>query len=103
MTYRVEITDNAEREAHDIHARIAEDSPLNAQRWADSLADVIFSLETFPLRGPVAPESEAISEEIRQIIFGQYRILYVVRGQVVFVLHIRHGARLAMDADEVQL
>jgi plasmid stabilization system protein ParE len=43
---------------------------------------------------------------IRQLIYGgrrgRYRILYVVRGKEVRVLHVRHGAQRRMSGDEIE-
>jgi plasmid stabilization system protein ParE len=56
-----------------------------------------------PGRCPVAPESRP-GRVIRQLLFGRkphiYRILFRVsaKGSAVFVIHVRHGARLAATA-----
>ncbi|NEP79825.1 MAG: type II toxin-antitoxin system RelE/ParE family toxin [Okeania sp. SIO3C4] len=50
----------------------------------------MLSLEIFPNRCPIAPESADIGREIRQLIYKKHRILFVVTGQVVQVLRIRH-------------
>ena len=50
------------------------------------------SLEKNPLRCPLAPESVFFKEEIRQLVYGQYRILFTVKGDTVYVLRVRHGA-----------
>jgi plasmid stabilization system protein ParE len=103
MNYRVEVTQSAERDAHEAYAWIAADSPANALRWFDSLFEALQSLESFPTRCAVAPESEAVGEEIRQLLFGNYRVLFLVRKQTVFVLHVRHGSRQTMIAEEIDL
>ncbi len=103
MNYRVEVTESAERDAHEAFAWIAADSPNNAQRWFDALFAAIQSLESFPTRCAVAPESEVVGEEIRQLLFGNYRVLFVVRDDTVFVLHVRHGARRPMVTEEIDL
>ena len=49
----------------------------------------------FPTRCGIAPESEKSGEEIRQLLYGKrphvYRILFIVRQDVVYVLHIHTG------------
>jgi len=51
------------------------------------------SLEKNPLRCPLAPESAFFDEEISQLIYGKYRILFTVQGETVFVLRVRQGVR----------
>jgi len=79
---------------------IAEYDVEAADRWFDSIYDSIGSLEMFPERCPLAPESRFLNREIREIFHGRrqykYRILFTVTGDAVHVLHIRHGARLAL-------
>lgn len=49
------------------------------------------------MRCPLAPESGLFPFEVRQLLYGHkphvYRILFTVQGNVVYVLHIRHGRR----------
>ncbi|MEO7720006.1 MAG: type II toxin-antitoxin system RelE/ParE family toxin [Capsulimonas sp.] len=76
---------------------IKQDSPQHAQRWLRGLEEAIRSLDAFPTRCPLAPESELFPQEIRQLLYGKnagvYRILFTVDNQVVNVLHIRHAAQ----------
>jgi len=70
-----------------------------AVRWYNRLLEVIFSLDTFPERAPLAPESKSLKREIREVFHGRrqhkYRILFTLLNNEVHVLHVRHGARLA--------
>lgn len=85
-----------------IHAEASE----NAFAWFNDLAREIYSLERFPERGPVIPESK----KLRQLLFGKkpstHRIIYALdkRNYIVNILHIRHGARAPLSAkDKKQL
>ncbi|PYT79362.1 MAG: hypothetical protein DMG41_38770 [Acidobacteria bacterium] len=66
------------------------------------MAREIYSLERFPERCAVIPESK----KLRHLLFGKkpntYRIIYAVdkRKHLVSVLHIRHGARAALSTKE---
>lgn len=93
MKHRVEITDQAHAEADEAYQWIARDSPQNAARWYYGLMDAVNTLGTFPLRCVLAPESEAFNREIRQLLYQNYRILFTIQERVVYILHIRHGAR----------
>lgn len=83
---------------------IAKRDPEAADRWFYDIYDTIGSLEIFPERCPLAPESKTLMAEIREIFHGRrqnkYRILFTVSENKVHVLHIRHGARLALGETE---
>jgi plasmid stabilization system protein ParE len=94
----------AQRDIAEAHLWLAEQAPDAADRWFDSIYDTIGSLEIFPERCPLAPESEFLNSEIREIFHGRrqykYRILFTVSENEVHVLHVRHGARLALGEPE---
>src|SRR4051794_13397338 len=75
-------------------------SEASANRWLDGLEAAIAKLETFPRRCGPARESAEFEEEIRQLLYGKrrgtYRVLFVVRGDEVRILHVRHSARSAL-------
>jgi len=79
---------------------IAEYDVEAADHWFDSIYDTIGSLGLFPERCPLAPESRFFNREIREIFHGhrqyKYRVLFTVKENEVHVLHVRHGARLAL-------
>jgi plasmid stabilization system protein ParE len=79
---------------------IAEHDAVAADRWFNSLYETIGSLELFPERCPLAPESRFFNQEIREAFHGRrqykYRILFTVTQGEVHILHVRHGARLTL-------
>jgi plasmid stabilization system protein ParE len=79
---------------------IAECDVKAADHWFNGIYDTIGSLEIFPERCPLAPENEFFKAEIREIFHGRrqykYRILFTASENAVHVLHVRHGARLAL-------
>ena len=83
---------------------IADRDAEAADNWFYSIYDTIGSLEIFPERCPLAPESEFLDREIREIFHGRrqhkYRILFTVGKNEVHVLHVRHGARLVLGGTE---
>lgn len=98
MDFRVELADQAK---HDIaaiydwlHSQQAGDA---GERWFVALRAAITSLASLPSRCPLAPENRDSPVEVRQLLYGRrphvYRILFAVEGDVVQVLHIRHGRR----------
>jgi len=85
----------AERDLADIHMQIALDSPDHAAQWFNRTVETIRSLANSPRRCPIARESRSHDDEIRQLLRGNYRILFTI-GDVVHVLHVRHAARLPL-------
>lgn len=96
---------SAEGELEDAYLWIAERAPVEAAAWYNRALAAFLTLETFPERCPIAPESGLFDHEIRQLIHGKrqyaYRILFDVVGKKVRILHIRHGAREHMTGEEM--
>ena len=94
----------AQRDIAEARLWLAEREPEAADRWFDDIYDTIGSLDIFPKRAPLAPESKSFNREIREVFHGRrqhkYRILFTVTGYEVHVLHVRHGARLALGETE---
>lgn len=90
----------AQQDILEAHSWLAEQEPDAADPWLESIYDTIGSLETFPERCPFAPESKFFVAKIREIFHGRrqhkYRILFTTNEDEVHVLHVRHGARLAL-------
>ncbi len=104
MSYRVRTTRRAEVDAEQIYDWIAEHEgrPLEALRWLDGLDDAITSLGEHPLRCPRAPEAAYLGADVRHLLFHSHRVLFVVDGSEVVVLHIRHGGRLPLGRSELE-
>ena len=61
-----------------------------AQQWVRQLRTAVFKqLSVVPIGFPLAPEDDELSEEIRQMIVGRYRVLFTIKGRKVHVLHVR--------------
>jgi plasmid stabilization system protein ParE len=84
-----------------IYDYIHTDASEQAYACFNRFAKAIWSLERFPGRGSVVPESK----KLRQLIFGKkpnlYRIIFTVdkRTHLIHVLHIRHGSRAPLSAE----
>ncbi|MFC1660192.1 type II toxin-antitoxin system RelE/ParE family toxin [Gemmatimonadota bacterium] len=71
---------------------IERDSPRYGRLVAERLFDATERLETFPLSGRVVPELGR--EDIREIIVGEYRIVYRVLPEMVVLLTVFRSSRL---------
>jgi len=70
---------------------IARDAPSVAQVVARQLVEAVERLEVFPRSGRVVPEVGR--DDVREIIFGSYRIVYVVNEEDVNILTVFHASR----------
>jgi len=75
--------------AGEISAYIASDNPAAAARWIKAIFAKVEQLQLAPQSGRVVPEVG--NSEIRELIYGNYRIIYRVESRRVAILTIRHG------------
>ncbi len=107
MTYRVIIQPRAERDIQEKARYILDQSksPANALRWIRGIRAKIDTLKAQPLRCPIDPDSDAYGAEVRLLLFGKkhsrYRILFIIRSNIVHVLTVRNTAQQRM-ADEAE-
>ncbi|MBI4619210.1 MAG: type II toxin-antitoxin system RelE/ParE family toxin [Desulfobacterales bacterium] len=92
--YRVEITKVAESDIREIFQYIASDNEISAIKLISEIVLQIDSLEQFPLRCPVIPESRELGREYRHIIYGNYRTIFRIDGSRVIIMRVIHGAQL---------
>ena len=103
MLYQIEVSPKAEEEAHEILRWLARHTPKKLARWHRDFAEKSQSLERFPARCPLAPESKTYDAPIRHLIFGKYRILFLIEDQTVFILHVRHVAQQTLTPEDDEL
>jgi len=71
---------------------IAKDSPFYAQQFIERIFDVAKNLELFPELGRKVPEASE-SSEVRELIFQNYRIMYMIDMEQVYIITVIHGSR----------
>src|SRR5215469_14715488 len=101
MAFEVRTTPEAEQEAIAILDWLLEQQAgETGLRWFTRMEAAIESLAEMPQRCKLAPENKSFPFEVRELLYGQrphvYRILFTIEGNVVFILHIRHGRRLPL-------
>ena len=105
-TYQVEIMPDALVEIREQTKFIAADNPRAAEAWLGRLLHSIADLSVFPHRNPVSKEyTSQVGDEIRQIVFGNYLVIYHINEvrQVVEVARFRHASRLPESVSEPNL
>ncbi len=64
----------------------------------------ILNLGELPSRYPCAPENlKARGFEIRNLIIRNYRVIFTITEESVHVLHVRHGAKMTAENDELEM
>ncbi len=76
---------------------IALDKPIAALKWVESIQDSVNKLEKFPEIGRVVPEIKRA--DIRELIEGNYRIIYRLETTRISILTIRHTKQLLSKTD----
>ncbi|HCE44745.1 MAG TPA: plasmid stabilization protein [Lentisphaeria bacterium] len=82
-------TDLATSRVSEIHHYISLDSPMEADKWLDKLLNYTKRLETFPESGRFIPEIPD-RKDLKELLFGNYRIIYKFDKKRVFILTVRH-------------
>lgn len=87
---RVQLAGEAEGDLQAIYNQRLRQRGANGPDGADSLLDALYQaiedLASFPLRGPVTPELEALGiTDWRQVSVWPYRIVYTLEGEVLTI------------------
>ena len=73
------------------------DNPVAAEKWVDEIFNRVMQLKTYPKSGRMVPELEI--EEIRELKYGNYRIIYRIIEKAIVVLTVRHGRQILPEQD----
>ena len=77
---------------------IAQDKPLAAQSWIETIFTKVESLEFSPEIGRIVPEIG--DNQFRELIYCNYRIIYKIDHNQISILTIRHGTQI-LPIDEI--
>lgn len=97
---RINWTSQALADLEAIGDFIARDTPNFAQVMVDRIFESVERLQPFPRSGRIVPEIN--QENIREIIFDSYRIVYLLRDETIFILTVFYGSRLLKSSDIFQ-
>lgn len=85
-------TDQAADDLRAIREFIERDSPRYGRLVAERLFDATQRLEAFPLSGRIVPELGR--DDVREIIVGDYRIVYRLRDETAPLITVFRSSRL---------
>ena len=78
--------------ATEIAEYIAQDNPSAAADWVETLFAKVELLKSSPRSGRVVPEANR--DDVRELIYGNYRIVYLSKDNQISILTIRHGKQI---------
>ena len=82
----------------EIAVYIAQDNPVAAESWIETVFQKVEELKAFPESGRVVPEIG--NKTIRKLIYGNYRIICRLEEKKISVLTVRHGKQI-LPVDEI--
>ena len=88
---RIVWTETAANDLEQIAEYIARDSPRYAASFIREARDAARSLAQFAQRGRLVPEFG--DQNIRELLVGNYRLIYHLNPNVVSIIGLIHGAR----------
>ncbi len=92
--FQVEITATAQSDIQEIFHHVAADNQKAAVKLVLEIEKQIDSLEKFPARCPIIPESFELGVEYRHALYGHYRTIFRIEASRVIILRVIHGSRL---------
>ena len=88
---RISWSARARADLRDLRKYIAKDSPYYARRFVTKIVASVEKLAMHPEIGRQVPEAEL--SDIRELIFHNYRIIYLVKPAHLYVVTVIHGSR----------
>ena len=83
-------TATAERHLDMIYEYIAQGSKIYALRTINNITNKSIQIGQFPFSGRKVPEYNM--DQIREIFFGPYRIIYHIKSEQIDILAVIHSA-----------
>jgi toxin ParE1/3/4 len=87
----VEWSARARADIRELKAYIAHDSPHYARRFIEKILRTVETLTDHPQLGRKVPEADR--EDVRELIFQNYRIIYRIKSEHVYIVTVLHGSR----------
>jgi plasmid stabilization system protein ParE len=108
MKFNAQLLWRAKRDVDHILAWLNQRSPQGAASWLRAWDRTFASLESSADQYGLAPESEGRPIEVRQILFHtrkgrEYRALYTIECNNVYVMHIRAPGQDLVPPEELDV
>lgn len=84
-------TEFALEDLRSIHAYILQDSKVYADRFIEKIISRVEQLEAHPQSGRIVPEFQV--DTLRELIEGNYRIIYKINSDLIGIVRVHHSAR----------
>ncbi|MFH1216635.1 MAG: type II toxin-antitoxin system RelE/ParE family toxin [Pseudomonadota bacterium] len=78
---------------------ITQDNPATAAKWVEVLFGKVQLLKSSPRSGWIVPETQR--DDIRELIYGNYRIIYRIEKNKISILTVRHSKQI-LPVEEIQ-
>lgn len=78
--------------ASEIADYIAQDKPSAAKKWIDTIFSKVEKLKSSPEIDRIVPEIN--DSQFRELIYGNYRIIYRIETKQISILTIRHSRQI---------
>ncbi|MEJ2588020.1 MAG: type II toxin-antitoxin system RelE/ParE family toxin [Deltaproteobacteria bacterium] len=78
--------------ASEIAEYMAQDNASAAEKWVEMVFSRVEQLSASPALGRIV--SEISNDQFRELIYGNYRIIYRIEKNQICILTIRHGRQI---------
>lgn len=96
---KIEWSARSRNDLRELKKYIGHDSPYYARRFIARIIANVEKLADFPDIGREVPEAEE-SEDVRELIFQGYRIIYLHQENHVYIVTVIHGSRDLSGMDD---
>lgn len=81
----------AQTDLQGLYSYISKDSPFYARQFVERIFLAVEKLRLHPKIGRVVPEAHR--EDVRELLFHNYRIMYVLETKRIYIVTVIHGSR----------
>ncbi len=96
---RIEWSARSRIDLQELKNYIGQDSPHYARRFIARIIASVENLAGFPDIGREVPEAEE-REDVRELIFQGYRIIYLRQPDRIYIVTVIHGSRDLLGMDD---
>jgi plasmid stabilization system protein ParE len=94
---KIQFTPSARKQFLSALAYIRKDKTTAAINFRNKIEKILRRLEEFPESGRIIPEFPELP--YREVILPPYRFFYKIKGGIVWIIAVWHGAQLPKEPD----